>query len=385
MPIRMDERKMVPRRLRMAIDSRTVAIMGFLVLVIGLGGCQRATRPLFAHDGPALVWPPDPLPPKIRHIGELRGTVDLQTSRSGFESLADFFVGAPPNEILYGPRAVLSLADKDCLWVADPGGRCLHFFDLGRRKYAKITRVGASRLLMPVGLSRGPEGSIYTCDSELGAIFRLSDRTGELLDEVTLSEVLQRPVAVHYDPAREELFVVDSLAHNIKVLGPDKSVRRIIGRRGLAPGEFNFPLAVTADEEMIWVVDTGNQRIQGLSRSGEPLAIIGGEGDTPGHLTLPKGIALDSQGHVYVVDGRFENVQVFDKQGRLLLFFGEEGSGPGEFWLPTGIDIDANDRIWICDSYNRRLQVFDYVRSKPDEEQAEQPRERQVRAASVAE
>ncbi len=39
----------------MVVDSRTVAIMGLLVLVSGLGGCRSARRPLFAHDGPAYL------------------------------------------------------------------------------------------------------------------------------------------------------------------------------------------------------------------------------------------------------------------------------------------------------------------------------------------
>jgi sugar lactone lactonase YvrE len=84
----------------------------------------------------------------------------------------------------------------------------------------------------------------------------------------------------------------------------------------------------------------------------------------PGYFSQPKGLALDSEDHLYVVDANFESVQIFDAEGRLLLDFGREGSGPGEFWLPAGIYIDANNRIWIADSYNRRVQVLDYLPEK---------------------
>ena len=139
------------------------------------------------------------------------------------------------------------------------------------------------------------------------------------------------------------------------------ATRPAAGRRGSGPGEFNLPCDIAFDGQMLWVADTGNNRVQGLSRIGEPLVTIGQAGDSPGDLAMPKAVAVNKEGHVYVVDSRFENVQIFDRTGRLLLYFGQEGVGPGEFWLPSGIFIDATDRIWLCDSYNKRLQVFDYL------------------------
>lgn len=247
------------------------------------------------------------------------------------------------------------------MWVADAGGHCLHLFDLQNRSYKTIERAGPSRLLSPVGLALGPDDSIYVCDSEGVAIHRLSDRTGLLIESLRLPQEVRRPVAVSYERGSQELFVVDVSAHDIKVLGLDGSLRRIVGRRGAGEGELNFPCAIAGDAELLWVVDAGNHRVQGLTRAGEPVAVFGQAGDGAGDLALPKGIALDSAGHVYVVDARFENVQVFDRTGRVLLAFGEEGIGPGQFWLPSGIFIGANDRIWICDTYNRRVQVFEFI------------------------
>ena len=74
----------------------------------------------------------------------------------------------------------------------------------------------------------------------------------------------------------------------------------------------------------------------------------------------PKGIGLDSEGHLYVVDGQLGMVQVFDREGRLLYYFGQRGSGAGDFQLPTGLQIDNNDRIYVVDSFNRRVEVFHY-------------------------
>ena len=98
-----------------------------------------------------------------------------------------------------------------------------------------------------------------------------------------------------------------------------------------------------------------------LDLDGRCLKTIGQKGNGAGDFALPKGVAFDSEGHLYVVDSQFENVQIFDSEGRLLLAFGREGRDLGEFWLPTGIAIDDKDRIWIADGGNRRIQVFVYL------------------------
>ena len=340
-----------------------------LVIVIAttnlflLTGCQMVAQPVFAPYGPPLDFPPLPLPVKVRYVGEITSAADLKPRPTMLESFNDALVGAAEVAFLEAPRAVLSLPDSECVWVADPGGQCLHRFDLRTRRYLRVTEVNGSRLISPVGLARGPTGTIYVCDAEVASIYQLSARTGEFLEELRAVDYVLRPVAMHYDSRSAELLVVDAGAHDLKVLDPKGQVKRIIGRRGFGPGEFNFPLAITVDADTIWVVDTGNHRVQGLKRDGTPLVSFGQAGDSPGDMALPKGIAIDSRGHLYVVDARFENVQVFDRQGHLLLFYGQEGTGPGDFWLPSGIHIDDNDRIWICDSYNRRIKVFDYVGS----------------------
>ena len=244
-------------------------------------------------------------------------------------------------------------------------------FDREHRVYRKVVRAGGSPLLSPVDVSLGPAGSIFVCDSEAVAIYRLSAVSGETIERVRIPEDIGRPVASSYDANTQELFVVDVASHDIKVLGPDAVLKRILGQRGEGVGQFNFPTAIAASGDLLWVVDTGNRRVQAVTRDGQPAGQVGRSGDAPGDLALPKGVAVDSDGHLYVVDARFENVQVFDRKGRLLMYFGEEGNGPAEFWLPGGIFIDRQDRIWVCDSYNRRVQVFQYLGSRSDGPQPE--------------
>lgn len=87
---------------------------------------------------------------------------------------------------------------------------------------------------------------------------------------------------------------------------------------------------------------------------------MGQIGDSPGQMFRPKGVAVDSEDHLYIVDALSGMIQVFDRQGRLLYFFGKRGVALGEFQLPSGLFIDHDDRVFVVDSFNRRVQVFRY-------------------------
>lgn len=332
-----------------------------MLIVFSSGACRTLPKPVFDESAAPLVWPPPPQPARIRYVGQLATSGDLKASRSGLENIGRLFIGKKPPSPLYGPRAVVVTGDGERVWVADPGGRCLHLFDLKCRTYLRLDKLGEKRLMTPVGACVGSGGTIFVCDSEANSVYRLGDRDGRLPETLRVPDELQRPVAMYYDPHTDELYVVDVTGHDVKVLGAGGELLRVIGRRGSGPGEFNFPSAITADENHLWIADSGNHRVQQITRSGEAVAAFGQAGDAPGDLAMPKSVALDPAGHLYVVDGRFENIQIFDREGRLLLFFGEEGSGPGQFWLPGGIFIEPSGRIWVCDSYNRRLQIFQYL------------------------
>jgi DNA-binding beta-propeller fold protein YncE len=87
-------------------------------------------------------------------------------------------------------------------------------------------------------------------------------------------------------------------------------------------------------------------------------------GSRAGNLFRPKGIALDSENHIYITDAVFNNFQIFDTQGQLLLFVGTAGSNPGQFKSPSLIHIDSKDRIYVAEFAGQRIQVFQYLGQK---------------------
>ena len=81
-----------------------------------------------------------------------------------------------------------------------------------------------------------------------------------------------------------------------------------------------------------------------------------GSGD--GQFNYPKGVAVDSTGHIYVADTNNHRIQVFDSSGYFLFEVGTYGTGNGQFDRPTGVTVDSTGKIYVSDSGNIRIQVF---------------------------
>jgi len=74
----------------------------------------------------------------------------------------------------------------------------------------------------------------------------------------------------------------------------------------------------------------------------------------------PKGMAFAPRtGEVYVVDTGNHRVQVFSIAGNYLRGWGTEGTGESQFREPGGIAIHpASGNIYVADTGNHRMQVF---------------------------
>ena len=324
-----------------------------------LVGCARPQGVLFPTIDPPRVWPAPPDTPRVKLIGTLSDSRDLKAAQSGTEILGAVLRGRRPPIRLSGPHAV-AVGHGTQLAIADAAGGAVHLIDLTRRTHVMVTGFGNERFATPVAVAWVGD-RLFVTDAQRHEVIEL-DADGRFRSRFG-GDVLKRPVGVAYVEPRGQLYVVDGDAHNLAVFDLSGNLVRTIGSRGNGPGEFNFPTHLCHAGGRLLVADTGNFRVQLLDLDGDPLQSIGRKGDGAGDFALPKGVAFDSDGHIYVVDAQFENVQVFDGQGRLLMAFGEEGRGLGEFWLPAGLAIDEQDRIWVADAGNRRIQLFKYLRA----------------------
>jgi hypothetical protein len=83
-----------------------------------------------------------------------------------------------------------------------------------------------------------------------------------------------------------------------------------------------------------------------------------GEKDTEEEaFHIASGVAVDDQGNVYILDTGNSRVQCFSQDGKFLFSFGRAGEGPGEFsrW-PSAINILPDQKVYIIDQ--RRILVY---------------------------
>jgi sugar lactone lactonase YvrE len=75
-------------------------------------------------------------------------------------------------------------------------------------------------------------------------------------------------------------------------------------------------------------------------------------------FNLPSDVALDKDGNIYILDSGNHRIQKFGPDGQYLATIGRKGQGPGEFVYPESIDIDGSGFIYVSDPNNQKIQVL---------------------------
>ena len=73
---------------------------------------------------------------------------------------------------------------------------------------------------------------------------------------------------------------------------------------------------------------------------------------------MPSAIAVDGSGDLYVLDSGNHRIQKFGPDGKFLASLGRQGQGPGEFYYPAWLAIDAGGFLYVSDPNNQRIQVL---------------------------
>ena len=299
-----------------------------------------------------VAWPAPPEEARIKFLYAFRDPKGLGFPDSIFKRLKRFVLGTRDLGMI---RPYSIAVDGDVIAVVDPGARVLHYFDLNKKKYKRITGAGDDLFLSPIGVAIGGD-QIYLSDSSSGKVYAL-DHKGRHLFTI---EDADRPTGLAFEKKTSRLYVADTLGSRIYAY--DQRGKRLFsfGKRGKGAGEFNYPTHLFLKGDTLIVNDTMNFRVQAFDLQGNHLFSLGKHGDGSGEMAQPKGVGIDSEGHIYVADALSDRVQIFDTEGRFLLAFGNSGNAAGEFWLPAGLFI-TRDRIYVADSYNRRVQVFQFL------------------------
>jgi len=157
------------------------------------------------------------------------------------------------------------------------------------------------------------------------------------------------------------------------------------GGSGNGEGEFDLPsgLALDTSSDLLYIADTDNNQIQIIDVDGNCSGSIelandicfvdefGGSGSGDGEFNSPFGLALDvSNDMLYIADTENDRIQIIDVDGNCsgsdelatdVCFvdkFGELGDGDGEFDMLSALVLNpSDDLLYVADTDNNRIQI----------------------------
>jgi len=343
--------------------GETAAILAASLLI--LAGCAA---PKAVEETTAMVWPPPPLPTRIRFVRSIVSEQDLHRDTTLTQNVAAFLTGEKLPEGRIAEPMALAVSDHgERLYVSDPLQHAVFIFDFQKKQFTKNQEIAS-----PTGIALDADENLYIVDASKKAIV-VFGRDGKQIREITDPE-LERPLGLAIDRVNRKMYVVDtgsrkSKEHNVKIY--DLQGKRL-GALGGAPsgdlGYFSYPTFVCVDDGgNVYVSDTMNSRVQKFDADGKFLTTFGQLGSAWGEFDKPKGLAIDSFGNLYVVDSGWSNVQIFNPKGAILLFFGGRGPVPGMMKNPISLAIDKQNRIYVGDYLNHRVEVYELVNTKADD------------------
>ena len=100
--------------------------------------------------------------------------------------------------------------------------------------------------------------------------------------------------------------------------------------------------------DTVYLMDSGLKVVKKFGQRGS------GEGEFYG----PRGACFDDKGNIFIVDSGNSRVQKFDDEGRFILQFGEKGEYEKQFQSPSDVAFMKN-RVYVSDPENRKISVYD--------------------------
>lgn len=205
--------------------------------------------------------------------------------------------------------------------------------------------LAAASVFLLLALVFGPAragAASYVFDSEFGVP---GSGTGELNQPAGL--------AIFNYEGEDFLYVVDSGNDRVQIFDSSGEAVYEFGSQGTGEGQFNSPSGIAlGPQTTVYLADTGNNRVQHLDGSGGFLSEIGPASGGGSVLGGPAGIALDSQGDLLVTEALGNEVSRFSASGEFISSFA------GGLSRPLGIAVDADDNLLVADSAGNRVVRF---------------------------
>ena len=371
-----------------------------------------ASKKIPVIDYSNIVWPNPPAIARIRYqafySAQKLSQVDTPNTKKQkwMDRLAGTQAATESGKVLFQLAEPYGLAvdSKNNVYVADQKVGAIFIFNTETRDVDLIKNKTHAHFVRIIGLAMDDNDRLFVSDPGLRHVL-VFDAKHKAVDVIEGGMV--EPGSMAIDKENRLLYVSDVALDQVLVYDADSfKLLRKIGTTGrnhelTTPGDFAKPTGVAVDADgNLYVCDTLNNRIEIFDADGKfvstfetergyhlmirdpevapriPTADADGKfvstfgkaGDGPGYFARPKGVAVDSDGHIWVADGQQDRVQVFNQQAQLLITLGGHGLLPGQFQGLVGIATDKNNRVFTSEMYPGRVQQFRYVTDAEAEE-----------------
>ena len=155
----------------------------------------------------------------------------------------------------------------------------------------------------------------------------------------------------------DEIVIVDCGNKSVAMLDNKLNLLKVIGQ-GSGKSRLDIPDGVAVTDSIIAVSDYCSHEVKKYSLQAELLSIIGGHGNKNAQFDKPRGLAFNNNKLLYVVDSGNFRVQVFQQDDTFAFSFGSKGSNPGQFQNPARIAIDPNNNVLVTNYDANCINIF---------------------------
>jgi DNA-binding beta-propeller fold protein YncE len=215
-----------------------------------------------------------------------------------------------PTGVTVGPNGHVYVADTHYFRVMeyDAEGKLVNSFgEQGQ---------GPGQFIYVTDIAFAPDGNLYVAEYGGHDRIQVFSPAGEYLFEFgsfgAEKGQYRRPQSLAFSRDGKELYIADACNHRIVVTNLRGEVLRMFGSAGREPGQLAYPysIAVLPDDTLL-VCEFGNNRIQRFNAAGKSLGMYGRVGRDEGELQYPWAVAVTDD-RVFVLDSGNNRVQVME-------------------------------------------------------------------------
>lgn len=167
------------------------------------------------------------------------------------------------------------------------------------------------------------------------------------LDPATGDSIFSNHLGSIAQDSHKNFYICDAANHCILKLDSTLNLTKIIGRAGQGPGEFLYPQDIIIQNGLIYVNDSGNNRIEILDMEGSYQKSF-----HPFSPLSQTNFAVNSKGLIYTnTPGKDSLVTVYNQDGKELYSFGKKYNFPGLLEYNNNkalLAIDSDDNTYAA-------------------------------------